>query len=151
MIDIDCLWVGVGDHEKTGDAIACQFTNPKTGTNVVMVIDGGYREDGTRLANHVRKYYGVGQVDLAGVHSPGQELSVVTTARLNVPQESLRLTTFPLPASAVFAGLARSSSSRCHSSCAYCSRREARTGCTLRKWCGPLHEGSRFRLQARGY
>ena len=71
MIDIDYLWVG--EHEKTGDAIACQFTNPASGTNVVLVIDGGQRDDGTRLADHVRRYYGVDHIDLVVCTHPDND------------------------------------------------------------------------------
>ncbi|MGK5171816.1 ComEC/Rec2 family competence protein [Geodermatophilus sp. CPCC 205761] len=63
MIDIDFLWVG--EKQKTGDAITCQFTDPSTGQDVVVVIDGGFRDDGERIASHVRRYYGTDRVDLA--------------------------------------------------------------------------------------
>jgi beta-lactamase superfamily II metal-dependent hydrolase len=62
MIDIDFLWVG--EKTKTGDAITMQFTNPETGRDVVVVIDGGFTEDGDRIASHVRRYYGTNRVDL---------------------------------------------------------------------------------------
>jgi len=71
MIDIDYLWVG--EHEKTGDAIACQFTDPASGANVVLVIDAGRRDDGTRVADHIRKYYGVNRVDLAVCTHPDDD------------------------------------------------------------------------------
>lgn len=63
MIDIDFLWVG--EEQKTGDAITCQFTDPSTGQEVVVVIDGGFTDDGDRIADHVRTYYGTNRVDLA--------------------------------------------------------------------------------------
>ncbi|KQS69833.1 ComEC/Rec2 family competence protein [Modestobacter sp. Leaf380] len=62
MIDIDFLWVG--EKQKTGDAITCQFTDPSTGQDVVIVIDGGFADDGSRIASHVRRYYGTDRVDL---------------------------------------------------------------------------------------
>jgi beta-lactamase superfamily II metal-dependent hydrolase len=62
MIDIDFLWVG--EKAKTGDAITCQFTDPETGQDVVIVIDGGFVETGDRIASHVRRYYGTSRIDL---------------------------------------------------------------------------------------
>lgn len=62
MIDIDFLWVG--EKTKTGDAITTQFTDPQTGREVVVVIDGGFVDDGDRIASHVRTYYGTSHVDL---------------------------------------------------------------------------------------
>lgn len=62
MIDIDFLWVG--EKTKTGDAITCQFTDPSTGREAVLVIDGGFTDDGTRIAEHVRHHYGTTKVDL---------------------------------------------------------------------------------------
>lgn len=62
MLDIDFLWVG--EKAKTGDAITAQFTDPATGRDVVVVIDGGFSDDGDRIADHVRRYYGTRRVDL---------------------------------------------------------------------------------------
>ena len=62
MIEIDFLWVG--EKANTGDAITCRFTDPATGQDVVIVIDGGFVETGDRIASHVRQYYGTSRVDL---------------------------------------------------------------------------------------
>ena len=62
MIEIDFLWVG--EKANTGDAITCHFTDPATGQDVVIVIDGGFVETGDRIASHVRQYYGTSRVDL---------------------------------------------------------------------------------------
>jgi beta-lactamase superfamily II metal-dependent hydrolase len=62
MIDIDFLWVG--EKTNTGDAITCQFTDPETGQDVVIVIDGGFVETGGSIASHVQQFYGTTRVDL---------------------------------------------------------------------------------------
>jgi beta-lactamase superfamily II metal-dependent hydrolase len=49
----------VGDGEKCGDAIALRFgrllANPPQQT--VVVIDGGFKDSGAALVEHIRKYY----------------------------------------------------------------------------------------------
>lgn len=62
MIEIDFLWVG--EETKTGDAISCRFTDPQTGEQVVVLIDGGFTETGDRIVEHVTEYYGTSVVDL---------------------------------------------------------------------------------------
>jgi beta-lactamase superfamily II metal-dependent hydrolase len=54
--DIDFL--PVGDGEKSGDAIALRFGNLQQGEQTVVVIDGGTKESGEALVNHVKNYYG---------------------------------------------------------------------------------------------
>src|SRR5690554_6609825 len=61
--EIDFLPVG---DDKGGDAIAVRFGDlmgPRT-SQFVVVIDGGYRETGSDLANHIRTFYGTDTVDL---------------------------------------------------------------------------------------
>jgi beta-lactamase superfamily II metal-dependent hydrolase len=64
MHEVDFLPVGAG--EKSGDAIALRFTapNPANNNQVVVIIDGGFSEVGSNLANHVEKYYGTSRADL---------------------------------------------------------------------------------------
>ena len=62
MYEVDYLWVG--EKSNTGDAIAMRFTRPDTWTDAVVVIDGGFRETGDRLADHIEKYYGTSTVDV---------------------------------------------------------------------------------------
>jgi len=49
----------VGDGEKCGDAIAFRFgrllANPPQQT--VVVIDGGFKDSGAALVQHIRDYY----------------------------------------------------------------------------------------------
>lgn len=71
MIEVDFMWVG--EKTKTGDAIACRFTHPSTGQYVVMVIDGGFRDDGARLAALIKKYYDTTHADLVVCTHPDDD------------------------------------------------------------------------------
>ncbi len=57
--EIDFLPVGNGD--KSGDAIAVRYGS--LGNYKVMVYDGGTKESGEALVDHIRKYYGTSRVD----------------------------------------------------------------------------------------
>ena len=48
---------------KSGDAIPIRFTDPD-GVERVVVIDGGYKDTGERLVDHVRNMFGTSHVDL---------------------------------------------------------------------------------------
>lgn len=56
----------VGDGEQSGDAIALRFGNlyGNRSEQTVVVIDGGFKESGMELVQHIRKYYGTDRVDL---------------------------------------------------------------------------------------
>lgn len=62
MYEIDLL--PVGDGERSGDAIALRFQTAMMAREVIMVIDGGYADDGPALASHIRTYYGAQRIDL---------------------------------------------------------------------------------------
>jgi beta-lactamase superfamily II metal-dependent hydrolase len=62
MYEIDFL--AVGDGEKSGDAIAMRFTNPCGGRDAVVIIDGGFADDGEALVNHVHDHYQRNDVDI---------------------------------------------------------------------------------------
>lgn len=55
---------GSGVGGKSGDAITARFTTP-AGRQAVIVVDGGYTDDGQRIVDHVQAYYGTSSVDLA--------------------------------------------------------------------------------------
>ncbi len=57
--EIDFLPVGSG--EKSGDAIAVRYGQPDAYT--VMVYDGGTKESGEKLVEHIREYYQTDYVD----------------------------------------------------------------------------------------
>lgn len=62
--EIDFLAVGEG--ARSGDAIALRWGNlygPRD-QQFVMVIDGGNKESGANLVNHIQGYYGTSDVDL---------------------------------------------------------------------------------------
>lgn len=71
MHEIDYLWVG--EKSNTGDAIAMRFTRPDTGTDAVVVIDGGFRETGDRLADHIEEHYETSVVDLVVCTHPDDD------------------------------------------------------------------------------
>ncbi len=60
-------FLAVGDGEKSGDAIALRFGNlyGRRNEQMVVVIDGGYRESGEKLVEHIWHYYQTDRVDLA--------------------------------------------------------------------------------------
>ncbi len=58
--EIDLL--PVGDGEKSGDAIAVRYGNATHGYKV-MVVDGGTRESGKKLVEHIKTHYNTTVVD----------------------------------------------------------------------------------------
>ena len=54
-------FINVGDGERSGDAIAVRYGIP--GAYKVMVIDGGSKESGEALVNHIRTHYHTSHVD----------------------------------------------------------------------------------------
>jgi beta-lactamase superfamily II metal-dependent hydrolase len=69
----------VGDGEKSGDAIAMRYGNLQGGEQTVAVIDGGTKESGEALVNHVKTYYKTETVDFAiCTHSDADHASGLT-------------------------------------------------------------------------
>lgn len=62
--EIDVL--AVGEESKGGDAIAIRYGNLSGSRDqqMVIVIDGGYADTGTRLVEHITKRYGTDRVDM---------------------------------------------------------------------------------------
>ena len=58
-LEIDFLPVGNGD--RSGDAIAIRYGTP--GNYKIVIYDGGTKESGQALVDHVKKYYGTTYVD----------------------------------------------------------------------------------------
>lgn len=71
--EIDFLAVERG--EKSGDAIAFRIGNLQGPRNeqFVGIIDGGYTEDGVKLVEHIRQYYGTNVVDLVVSSHPDDD------------------------------------------------------------------------------
>src|SRR4051794_38640748 len=64
MYELDLLPVeGSGIGGKSGDAITARFTSP-TGRRAVVVVDGGFTDEGERIVDHIQGYYGTSSVDL---------------------------------------------------------------------------------------
>lgn len=62
MIEID--FIPVGDQANTGDAILCHFTDPGTGFNRVVLIDGGFKDTSASIVAHIQQYYDTDRIDL---------------------------------------------------------------------------------------
>ena len=67
--EIDFLPVGNGD--KSGDAIAVRYSTQ--GNYKVMVVDGGTKESGQALVEHIKKYYQTDYVDYVVNTHPDQD------------------------------------------------------------------------------
>ena len=67
--EIDFLPVGNGD--KSGDAIAIRYGTQ--GNYKVMVVDGGTKESGQALVEHIKKYYQTDYVDYVVNTHPDQD------------------------------------------------------------------------------
>jgi beta-lactamase superfamily II metal-dependent hydrolase len=66
--EIDFLPVGNGD--SSGDAIAIRYAEENTEDYKIMVIDGGTKESGQKLVEHITKYYNTNYVDyVVNTHS----------------------------------------------------------------------------------
>lgn len=77
--EIDFLPVGNGN--TSGDAIAVRYCEDDTKDCKIMVIDGGTKESGQALVDHIKKYYDTGYVNYVVNTHPDQDhasgLSVV--------------------------------------------------------------------------
>ncbi len=62
MIEIE--FIPVGEKTDTGDAILCHFTEPVTGTQRVMLVDGGFTDTADAIVSHVQHYYNTSRIDL---------------------------------------------------------------------------------------
>ena len=63
--EVDFIPVGTGT--KSGDAIALRFGDLHSGKRTdftVVVIDGGYKESGEAIVEHIKEYYGTDHIDL---------------------------------------------------------------------------------------
>jgi hypothetical protein len=64
---------------KSGDAIPIRFTDP-SGIERVVVIDGGYKDTGERLVDHVCDMFGTNHVDLViSTHPDGDHIRGLAT------------------------------------------------------------------------
>ncbi|MFH1392781.1 MAG: MBL fold metallo-hydrolase [Patescibacteria group bacterium] len=84
-------YIPVGEGEKSGDAITLRFGNlngPRE-QQFVVVIDGGFKESGELMVDHIKNYYGTDRVDLiVSTHPDADHASglYVVLDKLNVGQ-----------------------------------------------------------------
>ncbi|MFC3187245.1 hypothetical protein ACFOD0_10120 [Shewanella intestini] len=71
--EIDIL--AVGEKSNSGDAIALRYGNLHGGRDeqTVIIIDGGYKDDGQKLLHHVKEHYLTDEVDLVISTHPDQD------------------------------------------------------------------------------
>jgi len=67
----------VGPESKSGDAIALRFGNlleKKREEQAVVIIDGGFKDDGQKIIDHIKKYYdGTDIIDLVIATHPHED------------------------------------------------------------------------------
>lgn len=70
--EIDFLAIGEKSGEKSGDAIVFRFGNLHGPRNeqTVVVVDGGYVDDGDRVVEHLSRHYGTSHIDLLVLTHP---------------------------------------------------------------------------------
>ncbi len=71
--EIDYLPVGQKADDKSGDAIAMRFWDTTPDQSYVITIDGGTRESGEAVVEHVKEYYKTTTVDLAILTHPDSD------------------------------------------------------------------------------
>jgi beta-lactamase superfamily II metal-dependent hydrolase len=68
-------FIKVGDGERSGDAIAVRVGSDATGYKV-MVVDGGNKDSGQELVDHIKAHYGTSHVDyLVNTHPDADHAS----------------------------------------------------------------------------
>jgi len=75
MMDYEMDFIGVGQESKSGDAIALRWGNlagDRTDQRVVL-IDGGFKESGQHIVDHVKTHYRTDAVDLVVSTHPDQD------------------------------------------------------------------------------
>ena len=80
-------FLAVGSESSSGDAIAMRYGNFLRDPNdqVVIVIDGGYAENGDELVNHIRRYYHTNRVDVVvSTHPDGDHIGGLSTVLENM-------------------------------------------------------------------
>ncbi|AXS81888.1 MBL fold metallo-hydrolase [Marinobacter sp. Arc7-DN-1] len=68
-------FLGTNSETKSGDAIAMRFGNlhGTRADQVVIVIDGGFTQDGTKVVEHIKSHYKTTKVDLVISTHPDQD------------------------------------------------------------------------------
>jgi beta-lactamase superfamily II metal-dependent hydrolase len=71
MIEIE--FIPIGEEVNTGDAILCHFTEPVTGTDRVVIIDGGFVDTSDDIVKHLAAWYGRSSVDMVVCTHPDDD------------------------------------------------------------------------------
>ena len=68
-------FIGVGKESKSGDAIALRWGNLNGSRyeQTVVLIDGGFKESGREVVDHINEYYGTETIDLVVSTHPDQD------------------------------------------------------------------------------
>lgn len=68
-------FIGVGEESQCGDAIAIRFGNlfGSRDQQSVVIIDGGFKDDGQRIVDHIKNHFGTETVDLVINTHPDQD------------------------------------------------------------------------------
>ena len=68
-------FIGVGQESQCGDAITLRYGNlhGERSEQTIVVIDGGFKDDGQRIVDHIKTHYGTGIVDLVISTHPDQD------------------------------------------------------------------------------
>lgn len=80
-------YIPVGENSKSGDAIALRFGNliGLSNQQYVVVIDGGFKNSGDLLVNHIKNYYKTNHVDLVvSTHPDADHASGLVTVLENL-------------------------------------------------------------------
>lgn len=71
-------YIPVGEGEKSGDAILLRFGNlvGQRSEQTVVVIDGGFKDSGEKIVQHLTSFYGTNSIDLViSTHPDGDHTS----------------------------------------------------------------------------
>ncbi len=68
-------FIGVGQESKSGDAVALRWGNlyGDRSEQKVVIIDGGFRESGQDLVNHIKKYFNTDYINAVISTHPDQD------------------------------------------------------------------------------
>lgn len=75
---IEVEFIPVGEKTKNGDAIIVRYE--KNGMYKIMVVDGGTKDSGKKIVEHIRNYYGTNYVDfVVNTHPDNDHVSGLIT------------------------------------------------------------------------
>lgn len=68
-------FIGIGQESQSGDAILVRFGNMhgKRDEQTIMLIDGGFKDDGQRIVDHIHSHYQTDHIDLVISTHPDQD------------------------------------------------------------------------------